>query len=364
VENLGVNRQFWQDKSVLLTGHTGFKGSWISLWLQTLNANVRGYALAPATDPSLFDVADVASNMSSVLGDVRDMGHLRSCIEEFQPEVVIHMAAQSLVRPSYADPIETYSTNVMGTVNLLEAVRHCRSIKVVIIVTSDKCYENREWSRGYSENDAMGGFDPYSSSKGCVELVTAAYRNSYFSDVTGSSHIPAVASVRAGNVIGGGDWAADRLVPDAVKAFIDKHPVLLRNPNAVRPWQHVLDPLAGYLALAEQMWNQGKQFAEAWNFGPEERDVRPVSWVVERLAELWGKNVTWQAAEGGRYHEAHNLKLDCSKAKTRLGWRPRLPLETALEWTADWYRAHLEGQNMRRFTQVQIQRYAEGRVCR
>ena len=363
MESLGVNRQFWQGKRVLLTGHTGFKGSWMSLWLQTLNADVKGYALAPPTEPSLFEVADVARNMSSVLGDVRDMVHLRRCIDEFQPEVAIHMAAQSLVRPSYADPIETYSTNVMGTVNMLEAVRHCRSVKAVIIVTSDKCYENREGTRGYRENDAMGGFDPYSSSKGCAELVTAAYRNSYFSDATGGPHAPAVASVRAGNVIGGGDWATDRLVPDAVKAFIDKHPVLLRNPNAIRPWQHVMEPLAGYLALAEQLWNHGNNFAEAWNFGPEERDVRPVSWMVERLAELWGNSATLQTAEGGRYHEANNLKLDCSKAKTRLGWRPRLPLETGLEWTADWYRAYLEGKNMRHFTQAQIQRYAEGTVC-
>jgi len=289
VENLVINPVFWKSKKVLITGHTGFKGSWLALWLQNLGANVTGYSLQPPTNPNLFEIAHVADKMNSIIGDVRDLKHLISCFAENRPEIIIHMAAQSLVRTSYDDPVETYSTNVMGTVNVLEAVRHTDSVKVIIIVTSDKCYENKEWLWGYRENEPMGGHDPYSNSKGCAELVTSAYRNSYF-------HVKssvAVASTRAGNVIGGGDWAQDRLIPDIVNAFMEKRPVMIRNPNAIRPWQHVLEPLHGYLMLAERLWDKGHTFAEGWNFGPNEQDAKPVSYVVERLAQLWGKDASW-----------------------------------------------------------------------
>jgi CDP-glucose 4,6-dehydratase len=353
VEKVVTAPDFWRGRKVFASGHTGFKGAWLSLWLQHLGAQVTGYALAPPTTPSLFGLADVARGMTSLLADVRDLGRLREALDAAQPEIVMHLAAQSLVRRSYVDPVGTYATNVMGTVNLLEAVRHCPSVRVVIIVTSDKCYENREVMHGYGEDEPLGGHDPYSSSKGCAELVTAAYRRSFWHGDTAT----AVASVRACNVIGGGDWAEDRLVPDAIAAFAARHPVRVRNPHAVRPWQHVLDPLRGYLMLAERLWESPAHFAGAWNFGPDEEDAKPVSWVVERLVHSWGEGASWVGDEGDHPHEAGYLKLDCSKAQAQLGWRPKLDLPQSLDWIVDWHRAQASGANARKLTEEQIGRY-------
>ncbi len=334
---------FWRDRRVFLTGHTGFKGSWLSLWLQSLGATVRGYSLPPPTTPSLFEEASVAHGMESIKGDIRDGEALRKALVEFSPDVVIHMAAQPLVRLSYAEPVDTYATNVMGTVNLLEAVRSSPTVRAVVNVTTDKCYENREWVWGYRETDPMGGFDPYSSSKGCAELVTSAYRQSFLHK--GSA---ALASARAGNVIGGGDWALDRLVPDILRAFERNEPVNLRNPQATRPWQHVLEPLSGYLTLAERLHDDGQAFAEAWNFGPADRDARPVDWIVKRLARAWGSGATWEVhADSNALHEAQFLKLDCSKAHQRLNWSPRWTLEIALDKIVAWHRDWLADHNVR-----------------
>jgi CDP-glucose 4,6-dehydratase len=349
---------FWRGKRVLVTGHTGFKGSWLSLWLQRLGAEVTGYSLAPATRPSLFELAAVGERMRSIEGDVRDLDHLRRVMEEAAPEVVIHMAAQALVKASYADPVQTYATNVMGTVHLLEAVRRTLSVRAVVVVTSDKCYENREWVWGYRENEPMGGFDPYSNSKGCAELVTSAYRKSFFPP-DGGSHA-AIASARAGNVIGGGDWAMDRLIPDMLRAFLAEQPVRIRNPHAIRPWQHVLEPLAGYLRLAERLWEGAGEYADGWNFGADDQESRPVSWIVERLTALWGEGARWEIDAGEHPHEAHYLKLDCSKARELLGWAPVLGLDEALEWIVDWYRAYAAGDDVRGVTEAQILRYQEG----
>jgi len=352
-----MNRTFWKDKKVLITGHTGFKGSWLSLWLQSLGANVLGYALPPPTQPSLFEIAHVADGMTSIIGDVRDLEQLMAVISERRPEIIIHMAAQPLVSYSYENPIETYSTNIIGTVNVLEAVRQSESARVVVCITSDKCYENREWLWGYRENEPMGGHDPYSSSKGCAELVISAYRNSYFPAEKYDHHRVALASVRAGNVIGGGDWAQDRLVPDIMKAILANRPAMIRYPNATRPWQHVLEPLNGYLCLAEGLWVRGSELAQGWNLGPNDDDTRPVSWVVERLVSLWGENARWEVDSAQHPHEATYLKLDCSKAKSLLGWSPKLRLSTTLEWIVEWYQGYQQNQNMRRLTEAQIARY-------
>jgi CDP-glucose 4,6-dehydratase len=354
-----MNSEFWRGKRVLLTGHTGFKGSWLSLWLQSSGAKVTGYALAPPTRPSLFEVAGVGAGMTSIIGDVRDLERLCGVFAEHQPEIVIHMAAQPLVRYSYHEPVETYSTNVMGTVHLLEAVRRTRSVRAVVNVTSDKCYENREWVWGYRENEPMGGYDPYSNSKGCAELVTSAYRNSYFHPAQYDAHRVAIASARAGNVIGGGDWAADRLIPDIMRAITQGQPVGIRNPHAVRPWQHVLEPLAGYLALAERLYQDGAAFAEGWNFGPSDEDAQPVQWIVERLTDAWGEGASWTRDAGDHPHEANYLKLDCSKAKARLDWRPRWQLSQALEAIIAWHKAHRRGEGMREFSLGQISLYQE-----
>ena len=352
-----VNRTFWKDKKVLLTGHTGFKGSWLSLWLQSLGANVLGYALPPQTQPSLFEIANVADGMTSIIGDVRDLEQLMAVISGRRPEIIIHMAAQPLVNYSYENPIETYSTNVMGTVNVLEAIRQSESARVVVCVTSDKCYENREWLWGYRENEPMGGHDPYSSSKGCAELIISAYRNAYFPAEKYEHHRVALASARAGNVIGGGDWAQDRLVPDIMKAILANRPAMIRHPNATRPWQHVLEPLNGYLCLAEGLWVRGPELAQGWNLGPSDDDARSVSWVVERLTSLWGENARWEVDPTQHPHEATYLKLDCSKAKSLLGWSPKLRLPTTLEWIVEWYRGYQQNQNMRYLTEAQIARY-------
>jgi CDP-glucose 4,6-dehydratase len=357
LEGMGVNPIFWQGKKVLLTGHTGFKGSWLSLWLQAMGAQVTGYALAPPTNPSLFEVAEVGLGMTSIIGDIRDLAKLQAVFTEYQPELVIHMAAQPLVRYSYQNPVETYSTNVMGTVNVLEAVRHCSTVKAVVNITTDKCYENREWAWGYRENEPMGGYDPYSNSKGCAELVSASYRSSFFNADTYAQHGVAVATVRAGNVIGGGDWAQDRLIPDILTAFEQSKLVDIRNPNAIRPWQHVLEPLRGYLTLAQHLYEQGTDFAEGWNFGPNDEDAKSVGWIVEQMADLWGDEAQWQIDTGQHPHEANYLKLDISKARSRLDWHPALRLNDALKLIIDWSKQRQAGANMRQFTLAQINNY-------
>lgn len=352
-----MNPSFWYKKRVLLTGHTGFKGSWLSLWLQSMEAQVVGYALAPSTNPCLFNLAEVARDMTSVIGDIRDLGKLQSIFSEHQPEIVIHMAAQPLVRHSYENPVDTYSTNVMGTVHLLEAVRHTPSVKVVVNITTDKCYENREWIWGYRENEQMGGFDPYSNSKACSELVTSAFRSSFFNSNKRPEHAVAIATARAGNVIGGGDWAQDRLIPDILTAFEQGREVLIRNPHAIRPWQHVMEPLRGYLTLAEQLFEHGQSYAEGWNFGPNDDDAKPVSWIAGQMADLWGNNAKWQIDTDEHPHEAHYLKLDISKARGRLAWCPSLRLQEALNLIVVWTKHWKAGADMRQVTLSQLQDY-------
>ncbi len=356
---LGVDKDFWQGRRVFLTGHTGFKGGWLSLWLQSLGAKLTGYAMKPSTSPNLFEVARVAQGMISIEGDIRDLTHLCESMEGAQPEIVIHMAAQPLVRQSYQDPLETYSTNVMGTVNLFEAVRATSTVKTVVNVTTDKCYENREWVWGFRENDPMGGYDPYSSSKGCSELVSAAYRLSFFNPKDYVKHGVAVATARAGNVIGGGDWAQDRLVPDILAAFQKETPAQIRNPHATRPWQHVLEPLRGYLMLAERLVKEGPKYAEAWNFGPNDEDAKPVGFIATELARRWGENGAWNADSGRHPHEARYLKLDISKARAELGWKPRLQIFDALDLVIDWSKAYAAGKDMNKFTLTQIANYQE-----
>lgn len=360
LEGLGViNPDFWRGRRVFLTGHTGFKGSWLALWLQQLGAEVSGYALAPSTNPSLFEIAHVANGMTSVIGDIRDKDRLTQAMRAARPNIVLHLAAQPIVLQSYLDPVETYSTNVMGLVYLFEAMRDVGGIEACVNVTSDKCYENREWAYGYRESDAMGGYDPYSSSKGCAELITSAYRRSFF-----SSDGVALASGRAGNVIGGGDWAADRLIPDILRAIERGAPVLIRHPTAVRPWQHVLEPLSGYLLLAQKLAAEdGDAFAEGWNFGPSPEDTRPVAWIVERMIARWGEGASWKKDTVSGPHEAHSLSLDCLKSCRRLNWRPRWSIERALEQIIDWHKALRDGKDMRSFTVTQINDYSNHPLC-
>ncbi len=353
-----MSLDFWRGKRVFLTGHTGFKGSWLSLWLQDLGAELTGFALAPPTNPNLFEVAKVAPGMRSIIGDIRDLAALTMAMQQARPEVVIHMAAQPLVRLSYDEPIETYSTNVMGLVNLFEAVRKSPGVRAIVNVTSDKCYENKEWVWGYRESDPMGGHDPYSSSKGCAELVTAAYRASFFSPDKYSDHGVAVGSARAGNVIGGGDWALDRLIPDIMRAIEAGEPVRIRSPHSIRPWQHVLEPLRGYLMLAEKLYCNAHEFAEGWNFGPVDTDTKPVQWIVERLTALWGEGASWRVDTGSALsQEAHFLKLDSSKARTGLDWTSIWNLELALVKIFDWHQAAFHGEDMRKKTLMQISEY-------
>lgn len=347
-----TNPDFWRGKRVLLTGHTGFKGSWLSLWLQSLGAELRGLSLTPPTEPALFDVARVAEGMEHRIADIRDFAAVQAQMNEFRPEIVIHMAAQPLVRLSYDEPIATYATNVMGTVHVLEAARKAGSVKAIVNITTDKCYENREWVWGYREDEPMGGHDPYSNSKGCAELVSSAYRRSFLKDAG-----IAMATARAGNVIGGGDWALDRLVPDVLRALQKREPVLIRNPHAIRPWQHVLEPLSGYLLLAERLYTEGQTHAEGWNFGPRDEDARPVQWIVERLCASWGEGASWTLQPGQHPHEANFLKLDISKAGQRLQWAPRWSLETALTRITEWHQAWLEGHDMRALCLQQINQY-------
>jgi CDP-glucose 4,6-dehydratase len=352
-----LNRSFWKGRRVFLTGHTGFKGSWLSLWLDALGANVTGYALDPPTQPNLFEQAGVAGTVRSIRADIRDFPRLKSAIAECRPEVVIHMAAQTVVRRGYEDPIENYSSNVMGTVNLLEALRQLKQRCAVVNVTSDKCYENHEWVWGYRENEPMGGRDPYSNSKGCAELVTTAYRESFFPPESIGQHGVALGSARAGNAIGGGDWTSDQLIPDLMRAFLAGQPCLIRNPAAFRPWQFVLEPLRGYLMLAERLTENGPRFASGWNFGPVDTDAKPVSWIADELVRSWGAGAAWTQDTAAHPHEAHALKLDASKARGCLGWHPVLPLKLALEWIVEWYRTFQAGADLQRLTRKQIEQF-------
>ena len=350
-----VDPVFWKDKRVFLTGHTGFKGSWLSLWLASMGAKVKGYALAPNTTPNLFEVLAIDSQIEkSHIADIRDLASLQKAMSEARPDVVIHMAAQPLVRYSYANPVETYATNVMGTVHVLESARTIESVRATVIVTTDKCYENKEWVWGYRENEPMGGYDPYSNSKGCAELVTSAYRQSYFSAPNSSNKL---ASARAGNVIGGGDWSEDRLIPDAFRAFEAGKPLLIRNPLATRPWQHVLEPLSGYLILAQALYEQGSAFASGWNFGPRDEDNRAVQEVVDLLISGWGDSARWEKEGSEQPYEANLLKLDCSKAHTQLGWIPKWNLEMATQKIVDWQKAHKAKENMQEISLAQINQY-------
>lgn len=350
-----IDPDFWKDRRVFITGHTGFKGSWLSLWLSQLGAKITAYSLAAPTNPSMFQLAKVERSVEkSFHGDIRDGAALKAAIFEEKPEIVIHMAAQSLVRESYADPVETYSTNVMGTVYLLEAVRKTPGIKAVLNITSDKCYENKEKLQGYRENEAMGGHDPYSSSKGCAELVSSAYWRSFLQDAG-----IALATARAGNVIGGGDWAKDRIIPDAIDAFIANRPLTVRNPMAIRPWQHVLEPLSGYLMLCQQLFKQPNDYAKGWNFGPNDTDAQPVSTLADGLTKNWGNHASWQLDDGAYPHEATYLKLDCTMAKTHLKWQSVWNLERALSETVSWYKAWHEKKDMNNFTVRQIESYQQ-----
>jgi len=349
----------YRNRAVLITGHTGFKGTWLTLWLNHLGSNVIGYALKPPTQPSLFELCALNTKVTSIEGDVRDFGHLKSVIQKYKPEIIFHLAAQALVRRSYSDPLETYSTNVMGTVHLLEAIRQIGGVRVIINVTSDKCYQNQEWVWGYRENDPMGGQDPYSSSKGCAELITAAYTKSYFNPDHYEKHGVSVASVRSGNVIGGGDWAEDRLLPDCMKALLENRPIVIRYPDAVRPWQHVLEPLFGYLVLGQHLYGDGPTFAGPWNFGPEDESGKPVRWIVERIAEIWGGKASWEVDQSFHPYEAHTLKLDCSKAKLKLGWYPQWDLETGLKKTIEWFKAYRDRADMFITTISQIKDYTK-----
>jgi CDP-glucose 4,6-dehydratase len=349
---------FWKSRKVFLTGHTGFKGSWLSLWLLSMGAEVDGYALEPSTTPSLYQCLALDKLMRSTIADVRNAEALQRSMLAARPEIVIHMAAQPLVRYSYDNPIETYATNVMGTVHLLDAVRQTPEVRAVVNVTSDKCYENREWLWPYREDEAMGGRDPYSSSKGCAELVTSAYRSSYFHPDRYSDHKVAIASGRAGNVIGGGDWAPDRIVPDTIRAFSAGKTATVRNPGAVRPWQHVLEPLSGYLTLAERLVNDGASAAGGWNFGPSESDSQPVRYLAATMARLWGDGARWETSQSEGVHEAHLLSLDSSKARAILGWRPRWTLDESLGNTVAWYREYYARGDVSACSLKQIAEYA------
>jgi CDP-glucose 4,6-dehydratase len=348
-----MNPEFWKRKKVFLTGHTGFKGSWLSLWLQSLDAEVTGYALAPPTQPGLFDLAHVKNGMESIHGDILNLEDLRRAIRKHQPEIVFHLAAQSLVRRSYEDPVGTFATNVLGTVNLLESIRDLPSVRSAVVVTTDKCYENRGDRRAYRETDRLGGADPYSTSKAAAELATTAFRNSFFTE-KGRKANPGVATARAGNVIGGGDWAADRLIPDVVRAASKKKELLVRNPDAVRPWQHVLDPLCGYLSLAESLWQHPEEFSGAWNFGPEELQATSVADVLKRVRDVWGPEIQWRVDGRSHPHESQYLRLDCTKARTKLGWKPQWNLHSALEATVQWYQSYQSRRDMREVSANQI----------
>jgi CDP-glucose 4,6-dehydratase len=347
----------YKKRKVLITGHTGFKGSWLCLILNKLEADIYGYALEPPTNPSLFKEAKIDELINSYIGDVRDYNNLLKVIKEVQPEIIIHMAAQALVMESYKNPRETYEINVMGAVNLLDAAMQVKSVQAIVNVTTDKCYENREWHWGYRENEPMGGYDPYSNSKGCSELVTSAFRNSYFNPAEFKDHGVAIASARAGNVIGGGDWASDRLIPDFMRAISKGEQLKIRSPFAIRPWQHVLEPLTGYLTLAAKLYSEGAKYAEAWNFGPDDRDAKNVEWVTSTICKLWGKEASYRIDTNPQPHEANYLKLDCSKAKDELEWTPKWDIHTALKSIVEWNKDFLGEKDIRKVTLKQINTY-------
>ena len=352
MEKLEINKEFWKNKRILLTGHTGFKGSWLTLWLKKLGSNITGFSKDIPTTPSLFELSEIKDDIDSILGDLRNFNDVKNIIHEKKPEIIIHMAAQSLVPISYKNPRETFETNVMGTVNLLESIRSEKNPCIILNITSDKCYENRELTRGYTEEDKIGGYDPYSSSKGCSELITTAYRKSFFHSSDNTNNV-SLASARAGNVIGGGDWAKERLIPDLIKSIINDKPVKIRNPNGIRPWQHVLEPLSGYLQLIQKMALDVDMFSEGWNFGPNEEN-KPVSWIIDKISELYGIKCNTFVDNKEKIHETQSLKLDCTKAKKQLGWEPKTTLEQGLQLTIDWYKQYENHNNVRKITEKQI----------
>ena len=357
-----MDSNFWKNKKVLLTGHTGFKGSWLSIWLKKLGAELVGFSKDIPTKPSLFEVAKVSEGMISITGNIEDFAMIQKVVKENKPEIVIHMAAQSLVRKSYEEPITTFATNVMGTVNLLQAIKTAGSTRVLINVTSDKCYENKGTEKAFSENSPMGGYDPYSSSKGCAELVTSSFRDSFFNPKEFERHRLSLSSVRSGNVIGGGDWAKDRLIPDIVNGVSKRTPIQIRNIKSVRPWQFVLEPLFGYLLLAQRMWKDGKEFSEPWNFGPDETDCKSVKWILEKISKEWNDGFSWKEDTKDNPHEAEMLKLDCTKAKKRLGWKTKLDVTETIEWTVNWYKEYFKNSDMKEYTENQIDRFAEVKI--
>jgi len=352
-----MNTSFWKNKKVLITGHTGFKGSWLCLLLHKLDADISGFALEAPTNPSLFSICNINTFVDSTIADIRDYNAIYKTIERVKPEIIIHMAAQPLVRESYKNPVETYQTNVMGTVNLLDSIRLIGGVRAIVNVTTDKCYENKEWAWGYRENEPMGGYDPYSNSKGCSELVTSSFRNSFFNTATYSQHGVALASGRAGNVIGGGDWATDRLIPDIIKAIAQGEKVKIRSPFAIRPWQHVLEPLSGYLTLAEKLYTHGTQYAEGWNFGPVDDDAKTVEWIVQKLCAKWGNKASYEIDKNPQPHEATYLKLDCSKARQILQWNPRWRLEKTLDTIVEFTKAYQNNENITDVCDKQITDY-------
>lgn len=360
-----IDTTFWDGKRVFITGSTGFKGSWLSIWLNELGSKVYGYSLEPPTNPSIFALSDFeAHGIQTTIGNIQDTEKLTKALQESKAEILFHLAAQPIVRTSYEDPVGTYLDNVVGTAKVLEAARHCPSIRSIVCITTDKCYQNNEWHWGYRENDALGGFDPYSASKACAEIVCASYRQSFFNaDKYGISHSVGLASARAGNVIGGGDWAKDRLIPDIIKAFSEHQKVVLRNPGSIRPWQHVLEPLHGYLSLAEKLYTDGASFSEAWNFGPDDNDARPVSWIVERLSSKWTNNPGFEVSAEPQPHEANYLKLDCSKARNVLGWHPIWDLETALKKIVEWVENFKNGKDVYSLCAGQIHEFLDDK-CR
>ncbi|MBC8502039.1 MAG: CDP-glucose 4,6-dehydratase [Nitrosopumilus sp.] len=352
-----MNQNFWKGKTVLVTGHTGFKGSWLSIILKKFGANVIGFSKDIPTDPSMFETANVKIGMKSVIGNINDSEQIKQVFEENKPEIVIHMAAQAIVRESYKNPVETFLTNVIGTANILDEIRNSKGVRVVIIVTSDKSYKPKKNHSKYSEDDPMGGYDPYSSSKGCAELVTSCYRNSFFNPTKYSEHHIAISSVRAGNVIGGGDWGTDRLVPDIIKGIQKKSNIKIRNPESTRPWQFVLDPLFGYITLAEKMWNNGQEFSQGWNFGPTQNEEKPVKWIIEYIKKHIDKKMNLEIDTSIQPHEEKYLRLDCSKAVSELGWESKMNLEKTLLWTLNWYTEFMKGNNMKEFTEKQIDEF-------
>ncbi|HEV2909390.1 MAG TPA: CDP-glucose 4,6-dehydratase [Candidatus Eremiobacteraceae bacterium] len=362
MEEVAINPGFWRDKRVLLTGHTGFKGSWCSIWLQRLGASVQGYALAPETTPDLYSAAGVGARMASRFADVRNREAVRAAFEETQPEIVLHMAAQPLVRASYEAPVDTYAANVVGTANVVDAASRCAAVRAVVVLTSDKCYDLRGATGPRAEADPLGGSDPYSASKAGAELITASLRASLFGGGGRAASSARVATARAGNTLGGGDWARDRLLPDLISSFIRGTPARVRNPGAIRPWQHVLDPLRGYLVLAQRLFeasdeNARERYAQGWNFGPADAETHPVAWLADAAASRWGAGARWEADAGAHPHEASELQLDSTRAQRELGWRARLSVDEALDWTVAWYRRFADGADARTLVDADIERY-------